>query len=121
MFDGQDFNPELIKQKLKKLNEEYSLLLENYFSQKIAENVFEKKSKSMTSQIKDLENKLNSCSEMEDKISLFNIRFDRFLDSLNDIPQKMFDVIRLVISKVYVNKKPINNQYDITIVYKFEE
>lgn len=86
IFDGVDHDENTIKSKLKSLNEEYSKLSENSFDQVISENIFEQKSLKLTAKIQRLETRLKSMENIQRRISMFDIRFHRFLDSSNDIP-----------------------------------
>ena len=52
---------------------------------------------------------------------VFNLKFKKFLNKLKEIPMDKYKLIQMVISKVYINSPPVDNEFDITIVYKFEE
>ena len=52
---------------------------------------------------------------------VFNLKFKKFLNKLKEIPIYKYKLIQIVISKVYINSPPVDNEFDITIVYKFEE
>lgn len=120
LFNGAEFDENNIKQELKRLNEFYSKLLEGYFDKTISEFDFERKSKNIIKQINECEELLNSSKEKQSEITLFNIRFGKFLESIKETPKDTIELIKLVVKCVYINKKPINNKFDITIVYKFE-
>jgi len=121
LFQGKEFNQEQLKTRLNKLNEEYSNLLEGYFNQVICEEVYEKRSKQLLMSIKETEIDIERCVDNKSKIELFEIRFKKFLESIKDMSKDMFEVIKQVISKIYINEVKDQTTFDITIIYKFEE
>ena len=75
----------------------------------------------MLLKIKEQEVLLNSEMDIKSKLSLFDIRFEKFIESLKKLPVDKFQLIRLAVKKVYMNTMPTKTNIDITIVYKFEE
>lgn len=120
LFKGKEFNQDKLKERLKKLNEEYSHLLEGYFSQIICEDIYQKKSKQLLVSIKETEIELERCVNNKANIELFEIKFKRFLESIKNISKDIFDVIKQVVDKVYINEVKDKQTFDITIIYKFE-
>jgi hypothetical protein len=120
LFKGKEFNQYKLKERLKKLNEEYSHLLEGYFSQIVCEDIYQKKSKQLLVSIKETEIELERCVNNKANIELFEIRFKRFLESIKNISKDMFDVIKQVVDKVYINEVKDKQTFDMTIIYKFE-
>jgi len=120
IFNGKDFSKEKINSNLKSLNNEYSVLLEKYFHQLITEDMFESKSKLLLMKIKELEIQLESQADAQARISLFELKFKKFIENLKNKPSGKFDLIRFVISKVYINSVS-SEDVDMTIIYKFEE
>lgn len=121
LFSGKEFNPTKIKNKLQQLNTEYSKLLESYFNKTITEEKFNDCSGQMLLKIKEQEVMLNSEMDIKSKLSLFDIRFEKFIENLKVLPVDKFQLIRLAVKKIYINTIPTKTNIDITIVYKFEE
>ena len=121
IFNNEEFNKEKLKFQLKELNGLYEKLLEIYFAGKIPQEEFETEAKKYSSKIKKVEKLLEGTDEQMAKIDVFNLTFKKFLDKLKEIPMYKYKLIQMVISKVYINSPPVDNEFDITIVYKFEE
>ena len=121
IFNNEEFNKEKLKFQLKELNGLYEKLLEIYFAGKIPQEEFETEAKKYSSKIKKVEKLLEGTEEQMAKIDVFNLTFKKFLDKLKEIPMYKYKLIQMVISKVYINSPPVDNEFDITIVYKFEE
>jgi DNA invertase Pin-like site-specific DNA recombinase len=119
MFKNNEYDIEYLKSQLKKLNEQYSILLENYFSQKVSEYMFDKKSSELTKEINDTENKIDTFGSIQEKLSLLEIKFNKFVASLDNIPVDRKELIRLVIDRVYINDVQ-DKKFNITIKYKFD-
>ena len=77
--------------------------------------------KKYCSKITKVENLMEQSEEQTAKIDIFNLRFKKFLEKLKEIPMDKYKLIQMVISKVYINSPPVDNEFDITIVYKIEE
>lgn len=121
LFSGKEFDPTKIKNKLQELNTEYSKLLEDYFNKTITEEKFNKYSGQMLLKIKEQEIMLSSEMDIKSKLSLFDIRFEKFIENLKTLPIDRFQLIRLAVKKIYINSIPTKENVDMTIVYKFEE
>ncbi len=120
LFGKRERENLILREKLDKTNEEYSKLLEQMFAGKIPEILFNKLSKEKQHTIKDLERRIEKTSIDESKLAMFEIKFKRFIDSMEKLPIDRLELIRTVISKVYINKVTDKN-FDITILYKFDE
>ena len=116
-----NFDISNLKSRLDKVNERYSILLEKNFNNLISEYDFQIKSSELQEQIKEIEQQIASCNQANEKLKLFDIRFNRFLEDIKTLPEQKLDIIRLVIKKVLVNKIYSPNKFDITVCYKFEE
>ena len=121
IFNNEEFNKEKLKTQLKEQNLLYEKLLEGYFSGKIQQEEFEVEAKKYCSKITRLESLIERSEEQIAKIDVFNLRFKKFLENLKEIPMDKYKLIQMVISKVYINRPPISDEFDITIVYKIEE
>ena len=55
------------------------------------------------------------------KIDVFNLKLKKFLNKLKEVPMNKYELIQMVISKVYINSPTVDNEFDITIIYKLEE
>ena len=121
IFNNEEFNKEKLKSQLKELNGLYEKLLEIYFAGKIPQEEFEIEAKKYCSKITSVEMLIEKSEDQMAKIHVFNLKFKKFLDKLKEIPMDKYKLIQMVISKVYINSPPIDNELDITIVYKIEE
>ena len=121
LFGRQECSMEKLQKRLDDLNEEYSGLLEQYFLKKIPENVFAVKAEQLKNRINRTEYNINNLGDIQTRLSLFEIRFKRFLESLKDRPQKRLEIIRTAIEKVYIEEVTDKYNFRITIVYKFED
>lgn len=121
IFNNEEFKKENLKAQLKELNLLYEKLLESYFAGKIPQGEFEKEAKKYCSKITKVENLMEQAEEETAKIDIFNLKFKKFLEKLKEIPMDRYKLIQMVISKVYINSPPVDNEFDITIVYKIEE
>lgn len=120
LFKGKEFNQDKLKERLKKMNEEYSHLLEGYFSQTICEDIYQKKSKQLLVSIKETEIEIERCLNNKANIELFEIRFKKFLENIKNVSKDVFDVIKQAVNKVYINEVKDTHNFDITIIYNFE-
>ena len=118
---GTDTNKFKLKMELEKVNEVYSRLIEDYFMKKIPDMIFEKKSSELQQKVKMLEKKINSCDNAIERLKIFEIKLKKLIVQLNEMPKNQLDIIRAVISQVYVNHITNPKEFDITIVYRFEE
>lgn len=121
LFGGGKYNVQAEVEKLKLLNEEYARLIEAYFDGKVSEYDYNKRSQKLQCDIKETELKLEDSNDYETKLSIFQIRFQKFLSKIENIPVDKFEIIRMAVSKVYINKVAPNKKFDISIVYKFED
>lgn len=121
LFGNSGCDEKQLKDELKKANERYGKLLEDYFEGKILESVFQKTSKKLTSEIQEMERRISSASDYAARISLFQLKFKKFIASLESEPRNKYELIRTAVSRVYINKVLDIKKFDITIVYKFEE
>ena len=121
IFDNEEFKKDKLKVQLKELNLLYEKLLDSYFSGKIPQDEFEVEAKKYCSKITRVENLIEQSEEQTAKIDIFNLKFKKFLEKLKEIPMDKYKLIQMVISKVYINSPPVDNEFDITIVYKIEE
>lgn len=121
LFNGKEFDKSKIEAKLKSINNEYSSLLERYFNQLVTEEIFENKSKTLLLKIKELEMQKETCADIQSKLAIFEVKFQKFLEEIKNEPKDMIELIKFVISKVYINSIDKDKNVDITIVYKFEE
>ena len=120
LFNSFDYDIGKLKMQLDKVNEKYSILLEKQFNNYISDFDFQTKSFEYLSKIKELEEKISSCNKNNEKLKIFEIKFNKFLESIRMVPTQKLDLIRLVIKKVVVNKIISTTNFDITIHYKFE-
>ena len=118
---GTDTNKFKLKTELEKVNEVYSRLIEDYFMKKIPDMIFEKKSSELQQKVKMLEKKINSCDNAIERLKIFELKLKKLIVELKEMPKNQLDIIRAVISKVYVNHITNPKEFDITIVYRFEE
>ena len=121
LFNKDEFNKEKIKKQLKDLNKDYEKVLEDYFAGKMSDSVFEIEAKKYSSKIKKVEDLLEHADEQVAKIDVFNLRFKKFIDKLKEVPMDRYELIQMLISKVYIIPQERENEFDITIVYKMEE
>ena len=121
IFNNEEFKKEKLKVQLKELNLLYEKLLESYFAGEIPQDEFEIAAKKYCSKITKVENLIEQSEEQTAKIDIFNLKFKKFLEKLKEIPMDKYKLIQMVISKVYINSPPVDNEFDITIVYKIEE
>ena len=121
IFNNEEFNKDKLKTQLKELNCAYEKLLETFFTGKIAQEEFEVQAKKYCSKITKVETLIEKSDEKIVKIDVFNLKFKKFLNKLKEIPMDKYKLIQMVISKVYINSPPVDNEFDITIVYKLEE
>ena len=122
IFNGKEYNQEKLKDKLNKLNEEYSQILEAYFNQTICEEIYEKKSQKLLFDIKETEIDIERCSSYKAQIELLEIRFKKFLESIKSLSViEPFEIISKVVSKVYIENVSNPDTFQLTIIYKFEE
>ena len=121
IFNNEEFNKDKLKTQLKELNCAYEKLLETFFTGKIAQEEFEVQAKKYCSKITKVETLIEKSEEQMAKIDVFNLKFKKFLNKLKEIPMDKYKLIQMVISKVYINSPPVDNEFDIKIVYKLEE
>lgn len=121
IFNNEEFNKEKLKAQLKELNGLYEKLLEVYFAGEMPQEEFEAQAKKYCSKITRVETLIEKTEEQNAKIDVFNLKFKKFLNKLKEVPMDKYKLIQMVISKVYINSPPVDNEFDITIVYKFEE
>ncbi len=121
LFGRQECNLEKLKKRLDELNDEYAELLEMYFLKKIPEQVFATKAEQLKNKIKRSEYSINNYGDIQTRLSLYEIKFKKFLEGLKDKPENCLEVIRAAIEKVYIDEVTDKNNFKITIVYKFEE
>ena len=121
IFNNEEFNKEKLKAQLKELNGLYEKLLEVYFAGEMSQEEFELQAKKYCSKITRVETLIEKTDEQMAKIDVFNLKFKKFLNKLKEVPMDKYKLIQMVISKVYINSPPVDNEFDITIVYKFEE
>ena len=104
---------------LKKLNEEYSLFLERYFSGKISSDKYAKKSAEFASLISQAEDKITKYNTLNANAKLFELRYKKFLVDIQDLPKDKKEIIRKAVSKVFI-ESVCDHEYHITIKYKFD-
>ena len=121
LFEGEEFRSAQLNASLEKYNKEYSQILESYFNGRISEMEFNEKSKEMLFRIKNVETRSANLKENEVKLKLFEIRFKKFINDIQILPKERKEVIRMVCSKIYVNSVENRNNFDITIVYRFND
>ena len=121
LFNNEEFNKEKLKKQLKEQNGLYETLLDNYFAGSIPEEKFQVEAKRFCSKIQRIEHLIEHSEEQIAKIDIFNLRFKKFMEKLKEVPMDKYTLIQTVISKVYINSPPVDNEFDITIVYKIEE
>ena len=90
-------------------------------SKKNLQEEFEVQAKKYCSKITRVETLIEKSEEKITKIDVFNLKFKKFLNKLKEVPMDKYKLIQMVISKVYINSPPVDNEFDITIVYKLEE
>ena len=120
LFGRQECNMDRLRKKLNDLNEEYSKLLEQYFLKKIPEQAFNAKAEQLKSKIKSCEGNIENFGEIQTRLSLYEINFKKFIESLKATTENSFGIIRAAIEKVYIEEVTDKNNFRITIVYKFE-
>lgn len=116
-------NKEELTKQLNKYNQEYSLLLEQMFEEKISDFVFKRKSETLQKKINDIEQQLKEHQSFVAKIKMFDKKFKQFLDDIKRYKVD-YDLINLIISKIHVYKvggHSHNWQIKIKITYNFEE
>lgn len=121
IFADKDVDVSKLKNDLEKINHEYSKLLESFFSGKIIEDVYKKKSQVLKGRIAEIENLISEMNEAEIKLELFDLKFKKFLSQLKSAPRDKLTLIQTVISKVYINRIINKKELDLTIIYKIEE
>lgn len=111
-------NIDELKIKLKKINLEYTKLLEKYFANNISEISFNKQCEELLFEIRKTENRIKDAAIVESKIELMVSRFNNFLRDIKLDESKIVDIIKTVVSKVEV--AIIDGCIKLNIKYKFE-
>ena len=121
LFGGGEYNVQAETENLRMLNEEYAKLIEKFFDGKISEHDFHRQSQKLQCNIKEIELKLEDSNDYETKLCIFQSKFQKFLSKLETISVDKFEIIRMAVSKIYINKVEPDRKFDISIVYKFED
>lgn len=121
LFGRQECSMEKLQKRLDDLNEEYSELLEQYFLKKIPQHLFETNAEKLKSKIRINEQSVENFGNIQIRLSLYEIKFKKFLEALKTKPDNRLEIIRMAIEKVYIEEVIDRKNFKITIVYKFEE
>ena len=113
---------ELHKQ-LNKYNNEYSIILEQLFANKITQTSFDEKAAVLQAKINELEQNIKDYQLNISKIKLFDKKFKQFLNIVkNDVVD--YEIIKLIVHKVHIYRlggSNKNKQIKMKITYSFEE
>ena len=121
LFGRQECSIDKLQKRLNDLNEEYSELLELYFLKKIPESIFTAKAEQLKRKIRINEEGIENLGNIQTQLSLYEIKFKKFLEALKTDPKNRLEIIRTAIEKVYIEEVTDKYNFRITIVYKFEE
>ena len=121
LFGRQECSIDKLQKRLNDLNEEYSELLELYFLKKIPESIFTAKAEQLKRKIRINEEGIENLGNIQTQLSLYEIKFKKFLETLKTDPKNRLEIIRTAIEKVYIEEVTDKYNFRITIVYKFEE
>ena len=102
-------------------NVKYQALLEKYFCQEVEQELFDKESIKLKNKIQEYENTLTIIDNIDKQSKIIEIKFNRFLNDIKNCSvDDELNLIRQMISNVYVENilSPVN--FEITIQYKFE-
>ena len=121
IFKTQLCDRQALEFKLTSMNEEYSRLIQDFFDQKITQAKFDYKSKELVDKITNIEKQLKEYNNYEAQVTIYENKFLKFIDSLEEQPDDEIDLIKMVISKVLISKPKGQKEIDMTIIYKFEE
>lgn len=117
-------NKKGVEQELSALNKSYETLLEQYFSGKLSDKLFESKSEELQRNIRYKEEEINNYNIHVAKVKLFERNFFAFLEDIKEFPPSDLELIRLTVSKIIIENKggtKKNRNFGITIKFKFEE
>ncbi|MFI3330098.1 MAG: hypothetical protein R3Y05_06425 [bacterium] len=117
--NSSTLNKEDIIKQLKKLDLEYSKLLELSFIGEISKEEFELKTNELNNKISEYNNILNDIKDNISKVSLLEIKFNKFISNIKYKDINKIDLIRLCIDRVVISRISRGN-YDIKIKYKYE-
>ncbi len=121
LFGRHECNMDKLQKRLNDLNEEYSELLELYFLKKIPESIFIAKAEKLKEKIRINEEGIENLGNIQTQLSIYEIKFKKFLETLKTAPKNRLEIIRTAIEKVYIEEVTDKYNFRITIVYKFEE
>lgn len=117
---GKDENIDILQQNANKLNEEFADLLDKFLCGKISETTYNAYSKKINDNLQAIHKRIESAEQQSEKIALFELRFNRFINELKDKPKDKIDFIKKFVKKIYIDDVK-NKTYTIRVVYKYEE
>lgn len=117
---GKDENIDILQQNANKLNEEFADLLDKFLCGKISETTYNAYSKKINDNLQAIHKRIESAEQQSEKIALFELRFNRFINELKDKPKDKIYFIKKFVKKIYIDDVK-NKTYTIRVVYKYEE
>lgn len=119
LYGTQTVGLDVLQGRLNRLNEKYMSLLEQSFSNRITQALFERESCILLKEIKETESAIENYSSIEADVEILKLKFGKFINSLSKLPVDKIELIKLVVARIYINKFQ-GDKLDITIMYKFE-
>lgn len=117
-------NKDALEQELNSLNKSYERLLEQYFSGKISEKVFENKSDELQVSIRYKEEEINNYNTHISKVKMFERKFFAFIEDIKEFQQSDLELIKTCVSRIIIENKGgtrKNRNFTIKLKFKFEE